>query len=252
MRKIVILKSILIKKYLKENKSTSQIATELKCSRPTIVKRLREYNIKKPKFLIKKWFEGKNNPNYGNHKLRGCKRPDVSKNLKGRKRPDISKAKKGKHKGNKNSNYIDGRTLKTYYCKDCSKKLSRYDAKRCRKCNYKYLSGENSPTYGKIYHGKWGKYKGIFMRSSWEIKFAQFLDLSGIKYLYEFKTFNLGNTTYTPDFYIPKWDCYIEIKGYWRDDAKYKFKKFRKKYRKINIKIFDYNILNNIGLSIND
>lgn len=69
------------------------------------------------------------------------------------------------------------------------------------------------------------------------------MKLSGIKWTYESKAFELivdnKDTTYTPDFYLPEFDCWIEIKGYWRDDAKVKFKEFEKKYINVNIKVLN-------------
>ena len=41
--------------------------------------------------------------------------------------------------GKLSSNYIDGRTNKTYYCKDCGKVLKLYTAKRCKKCSEKFF-----------------------------------------------------------------------------------------------------------------
>ena len=99
-----------------------------------------------------------------------------------------------------------------------------------------------TPKYEKI------KYKNIWMRSSYEIKFAQFLDLSGIKCQYESKTFNLGNTTYTPDFYIPEWNLYIEIKGYWYKGSKERFNLFKKLYPKVRIKVFKQKDLQSMGV----
>lgn len=113
----------------------------------------------------------------------------------------------------------------------------------------KLMSGKNSFRFGKPpAHSKGDYYKGTWMRSFWEIAFAYFLDLSRYKYLYESKTFNLGNTTYTPDFYIPEWDLYIEIKGYWRKDAKKKFKLFKKLYPKVGIKVIMQEELQELGV----
>jgi hypothetical protein len=80
-------------------------------------------------------------------------------------------------------------------------------------------------------------YKKSLMRSSWEVKFAKYCIKKHIKYRYEFKTFELYNRTYTPDFYLPETDEYIEIKGYYRKSAKYKIRKFRRKYPNIRFKI---------------
>jgi len=67
-----------------------------------------------------------------------------------------------------------------------------------------------SPCWKKI------KYNNIWMRSTWEVAYAKYLDKNKIKWLYELKTFDLGEYSYTPDFYLPKTDEYIEIKGYMR------------------------------------
>lgn len=151
-------------------------------------------------------------------------------------------------KGINNGNYKHGKHCNNNKCIDCGKEID-YRSKRCYLCQGKNNRGKNHYFYGKIaQHGLWGQYKDIKMRSSYEVKFAQFLDLSGIKYKYEPKAFDLGNTTYTPDFYIPEWDLWIEIKCWWRDDAEYKFRKFKRLYKDINIKIFNNKKLKYIGI----
>ena len=82
-------------------------------------------------------------------------------------------------------------------------------------------------------------YKETRMKSSWGVEFAFLCDKNNIKWEYEPKTFDLGNTTYTPDFYLPEFNLYIEIKGFWRDDAKVKFEEFKQKYCGIRIKVID-------------
>lgn len=72
----------------------------------------------------RKSFVGKNNPNYGNHILKGIKRPQFSKQILGKNNPA----------------YIDGKTLKKYYCIICHKKLgitAYQGTKLCRKCSNK-------------------------------------------------------------------------------------------------------------------
>ena len=136
------------------------------------------------------------------------------------------------------SNKYKGRNKKR--CIDCFILISSVSL-RCYKCNGLYCRGSNHPLFGKQTHGNYGYYKDIWMRSSWELNFAKWCDLSGIEWLYESETFDLGYTTYTPDFYLPEFDLWIEVKGYWRDDAKKKFKKFKRLYKNINIEIFDKN-----------
>jgi predicted nuclease of restriction endonuclease-like RecB superfamily len=95
--------------------------------------------------------------------------------------------------------------------------------------------GKNNSMYGRVTHSKGAYYKGIFMRSSWEIAYARYLTKRHIKWQYEPKTFNLGEMTYTPDFYLPRKNLYIEVKGWWRTDAKKKFKLFKKLYPYVKI-----------------
>jgi hypothetical protein len=61
---------------------------------------------------------------------------------------------------------------------------------------------------------------GIF-RSRLERRFSLLLDLLKIEWKYEPKAFEVtidGHTvSYTPDFYLPTLDHWIEIKGFWRD-----------------------------------
>jgi len=90
----------------------------------------------------------------------------------------------------------------------------------------------NCPTYGK---GDY--YKDIWMRSSYEIAFAKYLDRNNIKWFYESERFNLPSSTYTPDFYLPNTNEYIEIKGWWRECKKVKFNLFKQLYPEIKIKV---------------
>lgn len=76
-------------------------------------------------------------------------------------------------------------------------------------------------------HARTHEYKGIKFHGTWEVEFAKFLDRNGVKwerckesFPYEFE----GKVhRYTPDFYVPESDVYIEIKGYRtpKDDAKW-------------------------------
>lgn len=115
--------------------------------------------------------------------------------------------------------------------------------------NHADFSGIRNPIYGKLpLHGKKSKYKGIWMRSSWEVKYAKYLDKNKIKWQYEPKTFDLGDMTYTPDFYLPEQNKYIEIKGWWRDNSKRKFNLFKKVYSQIKIEILQKMALKNLGI----
>ena len=57
--------------------------------------------------------------------------------------------------------------------------------------------------FGKPPRGfKHSEYNGIKFRSSWEVMRAKFLDDNNIVWKYEEITYDLGDSTYTPDFFI--------------------------------------------------
>lgn len=57
------------------------------------------------------------------------------------------------------------------------------------------------------------KYNGYKFRSRLEARWAVFFDTVPIPYLYEPEGFKLnGNLCYLPDFYLPWFKCYVEIK----------------------------------------
>lgn len=154
----------------------------------------------------------------------------------------VMKSKAGKH----NPNYKDG-SASHKVCIDCGKPVSKV-SQRCKSCAQK---GKRSHRYGKIsYHGKGGWYKDIWMRSSYEIKYAKYLDEQNIFWEYEPKTFDLGDETYTPDFYLPSRDLWVEVKGYWRKDAKRKFNKFKEQYPELQIVVVDKSYFQLIGVEV--
>lgn len=83
-------------------------------------------------------------------------------------------------KGERSHYYIDGRTLKKYYCVDCKEELKSYTAKRCRKCAYKehskkmkghvgYWKGKKNPKLSEKIRGKptWNKGKrGVYSKQT--------------------------------------------------------------------------------------
>lgn len=144
------------------------------------------------------------------------------------------------NRGMKAGSYDINAKKRNTFCKDCKKKID-YRANRCKKCAGKYIKknklrqGRNNSRFGKPPSWKKILYNNIWFRSTWEVAYAKYLDRNHIKWFYESKTFDLGDTTYTPDFYLPETNEYIEIKGWWRDDILQKFKEFRKKFYKIKI-----------------
>lgn len=126
--------------------------------------------------------------------------------------------------------------------KEKGEKISKFKKDR------KDWVGENNPNYG----NKIGKNNGFkfgiredigkyFFRSSWEANVARILNFYNIKWEYEPNRYKINEKeTYTPDFYLPEYDLFLEVKGYWRDDAKRKFNSFLEKYD-FKIKLVDGN-----------
>jgi predicted nuclease of restriction endonuclease-like RecB superfamily len=71
------------------------------------------------------------------------------------------------------------------------------------------------------------------MRSTWELKYAQYLDMQGIKWQYE-PTFILSDgKVYLPDFQLSSGDI-IEVKGYMREDTRIKWEMFCSEHPELN------------------
>ena len=109
-----------------------------------------------------------------------------------------------------------------------------------------------------------GRRQGRFANAS-EEEFACFLDFYGIPYQYEPRTFPLEkdaqgrvSEAFTPDFYLPQQDLYIELttmKQSLVTRKNRKVKKLRKLYPEINIRIFYqrdyYRLMAKYGLIVN-
>lgn len=96
------------------------------------------------------------------------------------------------------------------------------------------------------------KYHDYEFRSSWELNFAKILILNNIKFKYEPQYFETKFGYYIPDFYIPKYNLWIEIKGYKSKKSIQKFVEFSKKYISGFIDNDIYKKLINNNLNINE
>lgn len=104
------------------------------------------------------------------------------------------------------------------------------------------------PDYNKYrahYDGPKGKY---LMRSKWEVAYAEWLDGQGIDWQYEPRWFNLGGSSYTPDFYLSAEDRYVEIKGRMTEENAKKLKLFAEHYPQISLTVLQRAELTAIGL----
>lgn len=113
--------------------------------------------------------------------------------------------------------------LNCAYCKNNYVKPSNRITKYCsKKCQAFALSAglETKPTNGRAGFRK-DLPSNYFFKSSLEADFARWCNAIGKKYIYEYKSFVVqydGNDkVYTPDFYLPDEDKYIETKAIRRD-----------------------------------
>lgn len=76
------------------------------------------------------------------------------------------------------------------------------------------------------------EYNGINFKSYLEMEWAKFFEKNNIKYIYEYKKFNLPSYRYIPDFYLVDYDIYFECKGELRNTSKVKIEELSKKLKK--------------------
>ncbi|NQU82470.1 MAG: hypothetical protein HQ539_00785 [Parcubacteria group bacterium] len=94
-----------------------------------------------------------------------------------------------------------------------------------------------NPTSPKASRGKAGIRldinKTTYFYSRWEANIARLFNHLSIKWIHEPKKFDLKTQTYTPDFYLPEYDIFIEVKNFLWKYSKIRDKKFRKIYPNI-------------------
>ena len=159
----------------------------------------------------------------------------ISKKLQGRKHDGFKNPLKGKIKVPRveivcanpkcKKIFLVERWMKRKYCSN--------------QCHMTVMGGK--PTSPKASKGKAGIRqdisKNIYFYSRWEANFARLLNYLKIKWKYEPKTFDLGLQKYTPDFYLPDSNEYIEVKNFLWKYSKERDKKFRKLYPDIKLKL---------------
>lgn len=93
------------------------------------------------------------------------------------------------------------------------------------------LSRENP--YSRARSGKRADLQGMFFRSAWEANIARVLNYENIAWRYEPKTFYFQNSevvSYMPDFYLPEYDLWVEVKGWMDEKSQKKLKAFGEEY----------------------
>lgn len=158
----------------------------------------------------------------------------------------IGKIKRFKTYSRKRTDKFSSIDIPCSYCgkilsiqKHRAKRLNHHFCHNNKICYRAWLrenrTGKNHPSFGKKPSIKAGRGKGGFIpelghyvRSTWEANIARWLVRNNIQYIYEPETFIYENFSYTPDFFTPYNNQYIEVKGWWSKDDRIKVDRFLK------------------------
>lgn len=131
--------------------------------------------------------------------------------------------------------------LNPFYCsRDCFHAAGRIE-RICVTCKMVFICKKASPgvrcsrrcqftdqSNGKIklhLNGRTGYRSDLgkidYFKSALEADFARLMNYGAIKFAYEPKTFQTEHGAYTPDFYLPEFDLYVELKGVEISNGKY-------------------------------
>lgn len=150
-----------------------------------------------------------------------------------------------------------GKTHTEEYRKEISKRVIDYwknitpeqmEVRRIKTIRTKIKNNTLNPNltmsnpYSRTKSGKREDLNNQFFRSSWEANIARYFNYVGIKWEYEPKTFYFedikrGCVSYTPDFYLPDENRWVEVKGWMDDKSKTKLKRFAKFYPEENLEL---------------
>jgi len=111
--------------------------------------------------------------------------------------------------------------------------LDGFDLFCCEKCMIDYISHvevkaptiSRNPPKVSMQFSQYDPITKLFYRSLYEAWFARCLKKHNIKFEYEPHSFFVDGKYYTPDFYIPDKELYVECKGLWKQISKTKLKK---------------------------
>ena len=115
--------------------------------------------------------------------------------------------------------------------------LSDRNALILRMKNGNAANGGHKSTYNTYSrcHGGFREDIGLYFRSSWEANYARLLNHIGVKWEYEGQRFRFPDTgcgvlSYCPDFYLPEFYLFIEIKGWMDERSRIRLGLFEKYY----------------------
>lgn len=208
--------------------------------------------------LKNRFKDKKNHPMYGKYHSEESK----LKNRKSHLGKKLSKEHKQKLKDAKKEIDFTGKNNPFYgkhHSEESKQKKREANKKRFRDVDERMKSsrpGKLNPRYGKRCAHSKGDYckdkknKKIWMRSSYELKFAKWLDENNLHWDYEPKRFYFDECTYTPDFWIEEWKSWVEIKGWFDDISRKKLKLFSEYYANEKLILLTKDKLQNLGIDI--
>jgi len=123
-------------------------------------------------------------------------------------------------------------------------KFSRERRANIGKAQSLRLKARPETIYSRSNKGKRDDLGGQYFRSSWEANVARWLDFTGVRWEYEAKTFEFsqikrGTRFYTPDFYLPEEERFIEVKGWWDEKSLTRRKRMAKYHPAVLIEYID-------------
>ncbi|MDQ1299981.1 MAG: hypothetical protein QG636_649 [Patescibacteria group bacterium] len=154
----------------------------------------------------------------------------------------ISQANKGRKSPLKGSVLVP-RTIFVCCNPNCRKEFYAERYKKRKFCTVlcSIQFNGSQPTSAKASRGKSGVRLDVdpmlSFHSRWEANVARLYTLQGKVWLYEPETFDIGNQTYTPDFYLPADNLYIEVKNFWSEYSRLRDEKFRKHFPHHTLKV---------------
>lgn len=146
---------------------------------------------------------------------KGCER--MSRSKIGKSRPEnvrLAISEKGKNWFKNENNYLNWK-------RNHSKAMLSF------KWTEEMMQKRRKTQMHTIWKDKKFEYKGIYFKSSWEQMVAKLMDRLNIEWLYEPKIFKVDKYFYTPDFYLPELNLWLEVKGYQSDAFKTKWNFFK-------------------------
>lgn len=169
------------------------------------------------------------NNNFERH-LQSCSRPKIAKKIRGKDYdPNIGYVDGTRQVWNKGlTKETDEITYKA------SITLSNTQKEKVRNGTYKVSvmsdeskrkASERQSLHNSGGKCKWYKVNGVSVQGTWERNIAQIFEDTGVEWKRStIWKYNMENKvkSYTPDFYLPKYDLWIEVKGYWWGNDKEK------------------------------